>query len=71
MEKIPQPKWWLLYIGLGLYAIAIISHAIVGNVGHKKLVFFWPSEVNGRDCKDMAGEAAKLGTEKWSCLITK
>ena len=67
-----KPKWWLLYIGLGLYALVALSHAFVGDnrPASAKSVFFWPSEVNGRECKDMADEAAKLSAEKWSCIIT-
>lgn len=63
-----QPAWWLLYLGLGLYAVA----AIVQTTGpHPKTVWFWSSEMAGRECKDMGNEAAKYGATRWACPTNK
>jgi hypothetical protein len=54
--------------GAALLITVQIAHAMVGDRAKGPSVLFTSNQMQGRECKNMADEAHKVGANRWSCL---
>lgn len=72
-----KPQFWLLYVGLGLFALAQVSHAArpwlnrISELDPSKPIAHFTGQRAFDHCEDMAPAAKRQGAQQWSCAGPK
>jgi hypothetical protein len=75
MDERPEPAWWALYVGLGLFALVAVSKVVVATMpadmkaalDDPTTIYFKPVESYGKTCAEMAPIAKARGAHHWIC----